>query len=56
MNDFLNMAPEKKSENMICCVCREKHSGFIVDKGFEGLDFYCYNHWKQKEDRDNEKK
>ena len=51
MMEYLEMKPEDKADHMVCCVCQEKYASFIVDKGIDGLHFYCYDHSDAVESR-----
>ena len=54
-NEYLELPPEEKSKHMVCDICSEKFSGFIVNKGIEGLFFYCLKHWKKLDEKEKRK-
>jgi len=54
-NEYLELPPEGKSKHMVCDICGKNFSGFIVNKGIEGLSFYCLEHWKELDEKEKRK-
>jgi hypothetical protein len=54
MSEYLEMKPEDKADHMVCCVCQKKYDNFIVEQRIKGLYFYCYDHWKELDEQNEE--